>query len=179
MYFNSISVSGSSSSFNPQDDLGWAQYGDTQYTPVNPFIVTAGSRVKLPNNGLAVINKELPLGVASLYDLTNQKILGIADGDGYLLRVNFKCYTDSQNGFAELSLDIGGTLGEIIEALIIFPRGTGSNNVRPYSSTTLTYSLGTFVSNGGDVFIEGIRGSTSIYDITYVIQRTYKAKETN
>lgn len=180
MYFNGINlVSSPSSESELLSGLGWAQYGDDEYTSSNLFVVNVGDRLKLPNNGNSNITKELPTGVTELYDSTNQKIIGVENGDGYLLRINFKAFTDNNNGYAELSLDIGGTQGEIIETPVIFPRGTGSNNVRPYTSTTLTYSLGTFVANGGDIYIEGVRGTTSIYDITYVIQRTYIAKENN
>lgn len=156
-------------------ESGWAQYNDDQYTELSPLVIPTGQRVKLPNNAANIINSQLPTGVLEFYNGTTQKITPDSVGDSYMLRVNFKAFTDDNNGYAELQLDIGGTQGIILERGLNFPRGTGSSNVRSFSSSSLIYTLGQFVSNGGELFINNIRGTTSIYDISYVISRDHKA----
>lgn len=174
MYFNTLIIP-TGSNISEAVGTGWAQYADTEYTASNPFIVSAGSILNLPNNSLSTITSNLPSDINSFYDNNTGKIIGNNVGDALMLRVSFKCFTDNNNGFAEVSLDIGGTVGSVLELPINFPRGTGSGNVRPYTSTNLIYTLDTFVQNGGEVLIEGVRGTTTIYDIVYVIERTHKA----
>lgn len=174
MYFNSIIIpTGSSGSVDT--GTGWAQYADTEYTSANPLVIPVGPAVRLPNNALSTITAHLPDDITAFYDGTTGKILGNNEGDTITLRVSFKCFTDNNNGFAEVTVDIGGTIGSILDLPINFPRGTGSINARPYTSTNLLYTLDTFVQNGGELLIESIRGTTSIYDIVYVIERTHKA----
>lgn len=156
-------------------ESGWAQYSDDQYTELSPLVISVGQRVKLSNNAANIINSQLPVGVSDFYDGTTEKITPDLVGDSYMLRVNFKAFTDDNNGYAELQLDIGGAQGVILERGLSFPRGTGPSNVRSFSTSSLIYTLGQFVSNGGELFIDNIRGTTSIYDISYVISRDHKA----
>lgn len=157
------------------ESLGWAQYKDTQYTSGAPLVVNAGASVSVGNNAGEVISDHLPNGVAQLYDGTTGKILPVKLGDALVMRVNFKAFTDNNNGLASLCLDIGAT-EPILEDDFQFPRGTGSGNVRSFSTTHLIYELNTFVSNGGDLKIEGVRGTTTIYDIKYVLSVINKGK---
>lgn len=175
MYFNTIIIP-TGSNVSLDTGTGWAQYADTEYTSANPFVITEGSSVNLSNNSLSTITSNLPEGVSTFYDPTSGKLIGDGSGDSLILRVSFKCYTDNNNGFAEVTVDIGGTVGSVLDLPIVFPRGTGSVNTRPYTSTNLIYTLDTFIQNGGEFLIESVRGTTSIYDIVYVIARTHKAK---
>lgn len=95
-----------------------------------------------------------------------------------MLRINAKVYTTSNTGYGTLHVDIGDGITpiEILELGVNFPRGTGSGNVRPYTSTSFIYALDTFMANGGKIYYESVRGDTSIYDIVFLIERTSKGK---
>jgi hypothetical protein len=156
-------------------DTGWAQYKDTAYTSGSPLTVTQGSTVTLANNAGSTITSHLPSGVTAFYDGTTNKITPENSGDFYEVRIDFNAWTDNNNGLAVVKLDIGGSMGVILQRLVNFPRGTGSGNVRSYSTTTGIYTLDTFLANGGTLQIESITGTTTIYDINFVINRTHKA----
>ena len=156
---------------------GWAQYKDNQYTSGSPLVIAAGDTAVITiNNGGGVINSQLPLGVDSLWDSFNNKIIPQASGDAYLIRIDFTTFTNNNNGLANLLLDIGGSQGVIVKRLINFPRGTGIGNSRDYSSTTLIYTLGTFFANGGQLKVTSITGTTSIYDINLVISKIHRSR---
>lgn len=161
------------STFSATVGTGWAQYSDGQYTSASPQLVNEGITAVLGNNAASVIDSHLPPGITELYDGT--KITPENSGDAYLLRVNFKAFTSSQNGVLEVALDIGGAQGVILSEDVAFPRGTGSGNVRDITRTFLIYSLGTFIANGGEIKVTSVRGNTSIYETTYVISRVHKA----
>jgi hypothetical protein len=154
---------------------GWASYNDDQYTSGSPLVITAGSTVQLTNNAASSIKTHLPNGITDFWNSSTNVITPENSGDAYMLRVSFTAFTDNNNGLAESQLDIGGSQGIIDRRLINFPRGTGLGNARNISYTSLIFSLDTFLANGGTLQIEGITGTTSIYDISILIARIHKA----
>lgn len=152
---------------------GYGIYNGTDYTEASPLVITAGNKVKLVNNAASTVLSQLPEG-QDLWDPVTNKITPINDGDGYLLRVDFTAANTSNTGALELTLDIGGSLGEILARPDTFIRGT--NIFRRFTSTSMIYSLGTFLANGGELFLESIRGTTSLYDLTIIISRFHEAK---
>jgi hypothetical protein len=154
---------------------GWAQYKDNVYTSSNVLSITSGATVNLPNNAGSTITSQLPYGVTSFYDESTTKITPENSGDFYIIRVDFTAYTNNNNGLFEIQLDIGGLQGVIFSDTFDFPRGTGSANARKISTSIGFYTLDTFVANGGQFKIKGITGTTSIYDINFVVSRTHKA----
>lgn len=160
----------------PSADVGtgWGFYSDTQYTEASPLVVTAGSRVALPNNKGTVIESHLPTGITTLYDgtrITPQKV-----GDGYELRIGFKAKTSSNNGGFLVDLDIsaaGDGSNVILERSSRFLRGT--NTEQKFSFTSSLFSLNTFVANGGLLTFESITGNSSIYEINYLIKKDHDA----
>lgn len=155
-------------------NTGWAQYKDTSLTSIAPQLVLEGITATLTNNALSTIVSNLPIGGGALYDAATSKITPYSSGDAYMLRVDFKAFTSSQSGLLSLKLDIGGAQGVIFDRDITFPKGTGLSNVRSVSTSSLIYTLDTFVANGGAIQVESIVGNTSIYDVTYVISRIHK-----
>ena len=156
--------------------LGWAQYGDTIYTEVSPLVVGVGAEVLLTNNAGNNITSQLPVGVDKLYDGSTNKITPVNLGDGYNLRIDFERYSTSQAGYGEIKLHIGGTQGVIMSIPVEFPRGTGSENSRPFTVTEFVYSFTDFINNGGSLSYESIRGTTSIYNIRIIIAKVIEGK---
>lgn len=160
---------------NSQELTGWAQYRDTTYGELDPFVVEAGDNLPLPNNAGLVLNDQIPVATDPLYDGVSGKITPDKEGDAYLLRIGFKRFTTSNTGYGEITLDIGQS-DPILIIPVNFPRGSGSNNTRSFVSTELIFSGNDFVNNGGQLFYESVRGDTSLYDIRYLISRVHKSR---
>lgn len=158
------------------ENTGWASYGDSVRTSVAPIVVIEGATGVITNNAANVINSQLPLGVASFYDSTTNKITPENSGDAYMIRIDFTAFTNNQNGLATLEIDIGEPQNEILKRGFTFPKGTGLANGIEVSASTLIYTLDTFISNGGSIELKSDVGSTSIYDITFIISRIHKAR---
>ena len=156
-------------------NTGWAQYSDTQHTSGSPLVILEGDTGVITNNALSVIDSQLPAGIASLYDPVTNKITPENSGDAYMLRIDFTAFTNDQAGLATVELDIGTPLNEILRRGFTFPKGTGVANGIELSTSTLIYTLDTFLANGGSVELRSDVGDTSIYDITFVISRVHKA----
>jgi len=154
---------------------GWAQYADTQYTVGNPFVVSAGTTVALPNNAGSTITSQLPTGVTELYDGT--RMVSDDVGAAYAIRIGFTVSNSSQTGAFALDADISAAGDGSID---IFNRTTslarGANTPQAYNTTNLIYSLGTFAANGAIIRFESIAGDSSIYDISYVISKIHKGR---
>ncbi len=150
---------------------GWAVYNDTTYTEASPLVVTAGTTVDLPNNAGDVIETHLPTNVSALYNgtvITPENV-----GDAYEFSLRFNTKSSVNEGAVRVSVDIGGTIGEITADSRRLFRGTGVENQVQMNFTI--YSLDTFIANGGTVKFEAIAGDQSVYDIRYIIVRTHKA----
>lgn len=158
-----------------QEMTGWVSYADDIYTESNPFVVAAGENLLLPNNASIVLKDQIPVDTDPLYNGTLNKITPDKSGDGYLLRIGFKRFTTSNTGYGEITLDIGQD-DPILDIPVNFPRGTGANNARTFVSTDFVFSGNDFVTNGGQLYYESVRGNTSIYDIRYLIARVHKSR---
>ena len=155
-------------------NTGWELYEDTQYTEISPFEIDEGVAVALPNNGLSSDVSQAPT-VNALYDGTRMTPNDL--GDSYVLRISIAVATTSNNGTFSLSLDISA-LGDgsitIASTAIRTARGTGINNAQLYSIAIPIFTLGTFMANGGLFRFESITGDSSLYDISFLIQKTHK-----
>lgn len=151
---------------------GWARYGDTTYTSGNPFVLAEGATVDLPNDAGSVITSQLPSGVTAFYDGT--VITPENEGDFYDLSIRFTTQSSVNEGTIRLTVDIGGTQGEIVSDVRRLGRGSGINNQLTFAFGVFT--LDTFIANGGTVRVESIDGEQSIFDIVYVISRTHRAR---
>jgi hypothetical protein len=157
-------------SFYHRDDLGWADYSDSQYTSGSPLSLSAGVPALFNNDGVNGVRTYEPPGVA-LYDTTARKISGI-EGESRLITIDFKIKPTSGAAVsAEVWLDIGGAVGELYRRLFTFPKGSGVE--RNVVMTSAVYTLDTWQANSAEVWIE-CDGPAEVYDIRYVIVRTSK-----
>lgn len=172
--WSTISVALNSMFTEQYNTTGWGLYTDTVYTEGSPLTVTAGTTVALPNNKGSVIETHLPDDVTTFYDGTRVRSQNI--GDGLEVRVNFKAKTTSNTGAFAVAFDISA-LGDgsnvITERANSFVRGT--NTEQAYSFTTGLFSLDTFIANGCLISFESITGTSSVYDISYLIKRDHRA----
>ena len=156
-------------------NTGWAQYADTQYTDLSPFIISEGVTSNLPNNAGTSITSQLPVGSSGLYNGT--RMTPDANGDSYGVRVSFTAENSSVNGAFALSMDISAA-GD--GSFTIFTRSSstlrGANNPQDYVFSTDIYTLNTFLANGGLLKVEAIAGDLSLYNINYNIFKQHSAR---
>lgn len=151
-----------------RDDLGWADYADTQYTALSPFSLNANTDTILPNNGSGGVQTYEPDGV-TLY--ANDKITGIT-GESRLITVEYKITPSSASAtYVETWFDIGGSVGELYRRITGFPKGSGVE--RGVLGTTYAHTLGTWETNGATVYVRS-NGACTIHSVRYVIGRTTK-----
>ena len=156
-------------------DTGWAVYTDTVYTSGSPFTVNTGATDTLPNNAGTIINNQIPTGVTSFYNPATLKITPQNDGDYYVSTIRFKAQTTAPtSGYMDFGIDIGGALGVQFRETKVFAKGAGIEH--SFSIVVPMFTAVTFIANGGLVKITAGNGNITIYDITYQIDRTHKAK---
>jgi hypothetical protein len=153
---------------------GWARYLDTIYTSGSPLSIASGVRATLTNNANNKLETQLPSDATKFFDETTQKFIAINNGDSYNLSIRFKAKIDVNNGYFDIDLDIGGTQGIISQESVIFTRA--ANNEQRFDIDLVLFSGSTFVSNGGSLKITPQNGNMQIYDISFVIVRTHRAK---
>ena len=155
----------------PHDTMhGWAQYSDTVYTTGSPFAIAEGVTASIPNNAGSVIDQYLPLGVSSFYDGT--KIRPDSIGDYYIITISFVAACSKlSGGHAELSIDIGGSQGQVFKSSIIFSKGIGAFDT--FNIPLPCFTLDTFKANGGIVKLEALLGNLTIYSISYQVARVF------
>ena len=156
--------------------LGWALYSDTNFTPLNKFVITAGDTVTLPNNGASTITSQLPLGVDSLFSPADTAFITTGVGNAYMIRLSFQTSNSNGNGYFTAIFDIGGAsfVIPITARTFEYPKGAGVTH--SYSTTNLVYSLGTYATNGLKVKIISGVGNTSIWNISGMVHQLYRGR---
>lgn len=154
---------------------GYATYNDTQYTVGSPLTVAQGVTIDLPNNSTGTLTDQLPTGVTSLYN--GLRLVSDDNRAAYVIRVSFTASNSSQTGAFELTADISAA-GD--GSIPILSRTTalakGANTPQPVSYTELYFSRDTFVANGALFRLTSLAGTTSIYDIVYVVGKFHKGR---
>tara|TARA_R110000772_G_scaffold246660_1_gene360367 strand:- start:198 stop:758 length:561 start_codon:yes stop_codon:yes gene_type:complete len=158
-------------------NTGWGSYADTQYTTAARFSIPANTNTLLPNNKVNIIESQLPSDVATFYDGT---VIPGRNGDGIIISIDFSIVpTAVGTTLAEVWIDItGGTgtpvnLANLYRRAFNFPKGTGVE--RKISFSHSGYTLGTWQANGGVVKIR-TDGTADIFDVSYIITRSHKAR---
>lgn len=156
-------------------NLGWAQYGDSNYTEASPLTISLGATEIIGVDGLSnTVKTQLPIGVTDLYDVSTSRITPASVGDYYSLSLQFNGKNSSNNGDATIFIDIGGAFTRLFPSTFRFNRGAGT--AHEYYFTFNFYSLNTFLANGGLIKIESGTGNTEIYDIIIQIQKTHQGR---
>lgn len=143
--------------------LGFGSYIDSE--SATQVITTVQSKLLIDGASTSSNSLYLPLqirGISELWDVTNNKINAINIGDGYTLRLDLEIQskTGAPKGL-DVILDIGGgATPTIIEA----ERIVGLEKSAPYKvSIAFPYfTLASFKTNGGQIFLKTDSGSVTI-----------------
>jgi hypothetical protein len=161
------------------DPSSWALYADSQYTSGSPFVIN-NTKLAIPCDGLGgtTYKTELHAGITDLWDAGTSKITPVHIGDSYSLRLTFDA-VGAQNAYFDIGLDIGT---DIINSPIVVARETkihpkGAGVTSGYSFDVPIFSLTTFKTNGGTLFIDTRDDATSlsIHNINIFLCRTHRA----
>ena len=170
----SLSLINSDGSVIPTDFAGWEHIVDGLSTPTlsinsTPSLLTIDG---LGSNSEAnYLPKEI-LGITNLWDTTLNCIKPIDLGDSYDLRLQIEVTSSASNPTRlDLLLDIGGGVSPTI---VITEQGLPLKVGVP---ATLVYSfpifaLGTFLANGGQLFLNTNAGSLTVGKRTLYLVRT-------
>ena len=161
------------------DPTGWALYADSTYTDVSPLSIN-NAKVQVTCDGLGgTTNKtQLSTGISDLWDTVTDRITPVNIGDAYSLRFTFDAQ-GPQNAYFDIGLDISS---DIINSPIvvaketkIHPKGTGVTS--GYSFDVPIFSLNTFITNGGALFIDTRDDAIQldIFNINIYICRVHRA----
>lgn len=153
---------------------GWEQITDSTYTSGSPLSILSGVTGKIQTGTVTRITTQLPSDVIEFWDSTNDKLVGVNDGDSFATSIRFKAKMNVANGLTDIGINIGGALNTIIEETLLFSKGSG---VEQRFNVILPYFTGTtFIANKGDIELKPLNGDLSVYDIVIRPVRTHKAK---
>lgn len=152
---------------------GWADYNDSAFTVSSPLNITSGNKVTLPNNASYTNESQQPVDIAHMFNVSDTTITG-RNGDGLNVTIEFSVKpTTASVTRITVTLDIGGSVGEIYPRDFILTKGNGVEHF--YLSSFDAYTLGTWESNGAKVKVVS-DAAASIYNIRYILTRTHKAR---
>ena len=158
-----------------QEFTGGAQYIDGTYTEGAPLVVIEGTRVKLTCDNATVIDGNVPVDFTfGMWDSENNKLLGVNNKDRFILEIRFKAKNSVLNGYFDIEIDIAGALNVISGETLLFKKPADTQ--QRFSPDFVYFTGATFISNGGDIYINAQSGDLSIYDIEIVPTRIHKGR---
>lgn len=148
---------------------GWNDIADSQYTSGAPLSISSGIRTQLPNNALKAQTDQSRLGTIWA---SNQFLISDLNA-AYALRINLKCKAAAAAGTPYvLRLEIESANGPtVITANEAFIKGGSYENNIAFAPVFYT---GSFINAQALKLYVTPDTAVTIYDIGFVIQRTYK-----
>ena len=144
---------------------GWAFYTDAETSPATQTFTDTFTKLQIDGGGATTNTSYLPpiiRGSGDLWDVVNDKITPIAVGDAYDFRLDLTITGESGNPTElQMELDIGGGATPTI---VIVDRYIGTGKTTPYSISAgfSIFTLGTFVANGGQIFLKTNTGTATV-----------------
>jgi len=154
---------------------GWGQYVD-DLTTATQTINTTYSKLSINGAGGTSSSDYLPLeirGSSELWDTVNNKILPINVGDSYDLRLDFTVTGKTGSPtLIDVVLDIGGGASPTID---VVSRVVNTSKSPPFNVSIgfPIFSLNTFVTNGGQIFLRTDTGTVTVSKRSIFIKRDF------
>jgi hypothetical protein len=163
------------------DPTSWALYADSTYTDVSPLSIN-NAKVQIACDGLGGTTNKTQLSpniaITDLWDAVTNRITPVNIGDAYSLRLTFDAQ-GPQNAYFDIGLDISS---DIINSPIVIARETkihpeGTGVTSGYSFDVPIFSLSTFTTNGGALFIDTRDDAIQldIFNINIFLCRVHRA----
>lgn len=151
---------------------GVAAWADSTYTSGSKRAISTGVRTKVTIDGLGAQtdSDQLPSG-SEWWSTLNNKIVPDADGDAYDVRLIFKATPAASSDYFDVELDIGGSIGVILEETKIYAKGTSDHS---FVVSWAIRTKDTFLANGGEIYITP-NSNQSFWDFNIQITKTHLA----
>lgn len=152
---------------------GWGKWVDTVYTSSSTLAINPVARTQITNNGAGSQTNltYLPSGGADYWDTVNNKFVIDNEGDSYLYRINFKGSTNTANSYFVVELDIGGSIGTVLQDTKTFPKGVSTTH--NFVFTWPVFGVNTFATNGGTLYITPSSVDQSFWDFEIQVNKLY------
>lgn len=152
---------------------GWGQWADSVYTSGSPLAISPAARTRVTIDGLGSgsTTTYLPTGSSDWWDTINNKLVGDNIGDSYIVRLAFKATTGTASSHATVELDIEGTQNTILQETIGYPKGSSVEH--SYVLVWPIFTLNTFITNGGKIYITPSSNGQEFYDFEIQVQKTH------
>jgi hypothetical protein len=156
---------------------GWGFYVDSETSPTTQTITTTPIKLQVDGAGGTSESGYLPReirGISELWDTTNDKIIAITLGDGYDIRIDLEITGKTSNpNVIDVIVDIGGAAGitiPIVETEVPVIKSV------PFSVSIALplFSLSTFLTNGGQIFLATDVGTLTVASRSILIKRDFK-----
>jgi hypothetical protein len=149
--------------------FGWNDVADSQYTSGSPRSISSGARTQITNNALAAQTDQTRLGAIWA---SNQFLINDVNAF-YILRLNCKIAAAAAAGTPYIALfELQSANGPtVISGQTAFIKGGGNVN---QLSITIPFYSGSFINNQALTLYVTPDTNVTMYDIGYIIQRTYK-----
>lgn len=160
--------------YNHFKGFGWGYYRDSEAS--NQTFNSTYSKLTVNGTGGTTEKGQLPLVSdipQELWDVSTNEITPINNGDSYDLRVDLEVISDSGNPTEiDLVLDIGGGASPTI---VVVSDNKQISKTAPYdlNFTFPMFSLSTYISNGGQIFVKTDTGSVTVQGRGVFIKRDY------
>lgn len=164
-------VSGDKNSYDEiVNKRGWWNIQDTTHISSSPQTILANTRTKLEINLDDIVESFSPTGktASSIWDGINYKLTPFESGDSFIVRLSLTANPTLNNRNFTVDLDIGGSIGIIFERTVRL--GRGANFDTKISMTNSIFCLGTFVANGGEIYVT-CDGDVDLFNKSLFIQQ--------
>ena len=157
--------------------LGFGFYVQDQITPSTQEINTTPSLLEIDGLGATSTSAYLPheiRGISELWDSTVNEIKPIGIGDGYTVRIDLQITAKGGSPTEiKLELDINGGA---TPTTVIVERIIGTGKTPPYTVSVgfPFFTLGTFLANGGRIFLSTDTGTVTLTKRQISIHRISK-----
>lgn len=154
-----------------KNQFGWNDVSDNQYTTGSPLAIAASTRTLLPNNGLASQTDISRLG--PIWDAVNKQFIVNDLNSVYIVRTNCRIKAAAAAGTPYVvKFEIESSNGPTVISAVDYTIKGGSYE-NAIAHTALLYS-GAFINNQPLKVYVTADTAITLYNIGFVIQRTYK-----
>jgi hypothetical protein len=153
---------------------GWTNHAESINIVSNKLAIVEDARTQLTIDGLAsgTNTTYAPLS-GSIWNTSTNKITPATSGNCYDIRLQITAsYDAGLQAHIDLEIDIGGALGVVFAEHKIFVKGANLDN--QFSWSIPIFTLGTFITNGGTIYLTPRDSDIKIWDAKLFITQTFE-----
>lgn len=149
---------------------GWEFAHDSTYTSGSPLAITGGVRTKITNDGVTLLEQDLPESTTNLWDTVSNKIVLPFERDLLHFRLTFTVETAATSAYLDFDVDIGGATGVIFEGNRVLTKVSPDFN--RFVITAPLYGDSVFLANGAEIYVTPSH-DVELYDIRLLVSKLH------